>query len=107
VPRAEAERATVLGLPNERFVGSGIVEGYRREFAAAIGRFHAARGSSPRGVYRPGYDFLAISGGGEDGAFGAGLLTAWAPRPDFALVTGVSTGALTAPFAYLGPDWVG
>jgi hypothetical protein len=51
---------------------------------------------------------LALSGGGEDGAFGAGLLLGWTEagtRPDFALVTGVSTGALTAPFAYLGRDW--
>lgn len=49
--------------------------------------------------------FLAISGGGENGAFGAGLLTAWSglgTRPVFKAVTGVSTGALSAPFAFLG-----
>jgi predicted acylesterase/phospholipase RssA len=49
--------------------------------------------------------FLAISGGGENGAFGAGILTAWTEvgtRPVFKAVTGVSTGALIAPFAYLG-----
>ena len=48
---------------------------------------------------------LAVSGGGENGAFGAGLLNGWSAvgnRPVFELVTGVSTGALTAPFAYLG-----
>ena len=48
---------------------------------------------------------LSISGGGEDGAFGAGLLcgmTAAGTRPVYNLVTGVSTGALTAPFAFLG-----
>ncbi len=48
---------------------------------------------------------LAISGGGEDGAYGAGLLTGWSElgnRPEFKIVTGVSTGALTAPFAFLG-----
>lgn len=52
--------------------------------------------------------FLAISGGGENGAFGAGLLTAWTQlgtRPEFKGVTGVSTGALSAPFAFLGPDY--
>jgi hypothetical protein len=52
--------------------------------------------------------FLAISGGGENGAFGAGLLTAWTElgtRPEFKAVTGVSTGALMAPFAYLGPSY--
>ncbi|WP_089278224.1 patatin-like phospholipase family protein [Antarctobacter heliothermus] len=50
---------------------------------------------------------LALSGGGEDGAFGAGALAGWSAagtRPDFDMVTGISTGALIAPFAYLGPD---
>ncbi|MCC6889662.1 MAG: patatin-like phospholipase family protein [Hyphomicrobiales bacterium] len=49
--------------------------------------------------------FLAISGGGSDGAFGAGLLIGWSAagtRPAFDIVTGISTGALTAPFAFLG-----
>jgi len=49
--------------------------------------------------------YLAISGGGENGAYGAGILTAWSEigtRPVFKAVTGVSTGALIAPFAYLG-----
>lgn len=53
-------------------------------------------------------DALAISGGGANGAYGAGLLYGWAkkgPRPDFQLVTGVSAGALLAPFAFLGPAW--
>ena len=49
---------------------------------------------------------LALSGGGEDGAFGAGVLNGWSEaggRPVFDVVTGVSTGALMAPFAFLGP----
>lgn len=53
-------------------------------------------------------NYLSISGGGDNGAFGAGLLTGWTvhgDRPKFDLVTGVSTGALIAPFAYLGPDY--
>lgn len=53
-------------------------------------------------------DYLAVSGGGADGAFGAGILTGWTAlgtRPEFRVVTGVSTGALTAPFAFLGPAW--
>ncbi len=48
---------------------------------------------------------LALSGGGADGAFGAGLLTGWTERgdrPQFAVVTGASAGALIAPFAFLG-----
>jgi predicted acylesterase/phospholipase RssA len=51
---------------------------------------------------------LVISGGGSDGAFGAGLLNGWTnngKRPTFSVVTGVSTGALMAPFAFLGPRY--
>jgi Patatin-like phospholipase len=57
---------------------------------------------------RPQISFLAISGGGSDGAFGAGLLAGWSARgdrPEFDIVTGISTGALTAPFAFLGPRY--
>lgn len=53
----------------------------------------------------PVSNMLAVSGGAEDGAFGAGLLTGWSAagtRPQFDLVTGVSAGALIAPFAFLG-----
>lgn len=53
---------------------------------------------------------LALSGGGAGAAFGAGALTGLsqaATRPDFHVVTGVSAGALTAPFAFLGPAWDG
>src|SRR5262249_38841277 len=52
--------------------------------------------------------WLAISGGGSDGAYGAGVLTGWSEsgtRPEFAVVTGVSIGALIAPFAFLGPRY--
>jgi predicted acylesterase/phospholipase RssA len=60
------------------------------------------------GVYDKPHNYLAISGGGANGAFGAGLLIGWTAtgkRPEFSMVTGVSTGALTAPFAFLGPDY--
>ena len=53
-------------------------------------------------------NILALSGGGADGAFGAGAvagLTRAGSRPDFAVVTGVSVGALVAPYAFLGPTW--
>jgi hypothetical protein len=52
--------------------------------------------------------WLAISGGGSDGAFGGGVLTGWTQsgtRPEFAAVTGVSIGALIAPYAFLGPAY--
>jgi len=51
------------------------------------------------------YSYLAVSGGGSDGAFGTGILNGWSAkgdRPKFKVVTGVSTGALIAPFAFLG-----
>ncbi len=51
------------------------------------------------------YDFLALSGGGSYGAFGAGVLCGWTERgdrPDFKVVTGISTGALQATPAFLG-----
>lgn len=54
--------------------------------------------------------FLAVSGGGSNGAFAAGLLVGWTEagtRPQFDVVTGVSTGALIAPFAFLGPGYDG
>lgn len=51
---------------------------------------------------------LALSSGGADGAFGAGVLVGWTQsgaRPSFDLVSGVSTGALQAPLAFLGPRY--
>lgn len=52
--------------------------------------------------------FLALSGGGAKGAFGAGFLNGWTDsgtRPEFKIVTGISTGALIAPLAFLGPEY--
>jgi len=52
--------------------------------------------------------WLALSGGGQDGAYGAGVLAGWTAsgtRPDCTVVTGVSTGALIAPYAFLGPRY--
>ncbi|MEM6547798.1 MAG: patatin-like phospholipase family protein [Pseudomonadota bacterium] len=51
---------------------------------------------------------LALSGGGADGAFGAGILAGWTERgdrPEFDIVSGVSTGAIIGLFAFLGPDY--
>ena len=54
------------------------------------------------------FNILALSGGGSAGAFGAGAVAGLirsGTRPDFAVVTGVSAGALVAPYAFLGPAW--
>jgi predicted acylesterase/phospholipase RssA len=83
-PDTDGQRMAPLGL-----------QAYKRALAAHHGKLPTAY-------------FLAISGGGDDGAFGAGLLNGWTARgdrPEFALVTGVSTGALSAPFAFLGPEY--
>ncbi len=56
----------------------------------------------------PAMNYLAISGGGSNGSFGAGLIYGWTEkgtRPNFTIVTGVSTGALIAPFAFLGEKY--
>jgi hypothetical protein len=67
------------------------------------------------GLYRPfTFDVLIVSGGGDKGAFGAGFLKGWKSipathemsLPEFDVVTGVSTGALIAPFAFLGGEWI-
>ncbi len=60
------------------------------------------------GVYDRPHNYLAISGGGANGAYGAGMLVGWTQagtRPEFTMVTGISTGALTAPFAFLGSKY--
>jgi predicted acylesterase/phospholipase RssA len=53
-------------------------------------------------------NFLALSGGGEDGSFAAGIITGWTQngdRPEFDVITGVSAGALASPFVFLGPEY--
>lgn len=88
----------VLDGSNDRLFGRIAFTALRREMAYA----------QRRGVPVGPAAYLAISGGGENGAFGAGLLTGWTRlgnRPEFKGVTGVSTGALSAPFAFLGPEY--
>jgi predicted patatin/cPLA2 family phospholipase len=104
LPQALSGRAEIPGIPNARFWGDApppdIVH-WRRKGRKEVRRHFA-------GVVGIEHQYLALSGGGADGAFGAGLLLGWTAagtRPEFELVTGVSTGALIAPFAFLGPDY--
>ncbi|MBX6747555.1 MAG: patatin-like phospholipase family protein, partial [Acetobacteraceae bacterium] len=106
VPRGRASAATVLGVRNERFFPTEATGQARlqQEFITAAERQLVARGLPPTMPHLE-LDLLGISGGGENGAFGAGLLNGWTERgdrPTFFLVTGISTGALSAPFAFLG-----
>jgi hypothetical protein len=104
VPLNRTAQASVLGIPNERFFPASGIDRLEAEFVAAIDRQMKRRGLINLDDL-PELQLLAVSGGGENGAFGAGLLCGWSAqgtRPTFDLVTGVSTGALTAPFAFLG-----
>jgi hypothetical protein len=107
VPIGRTTEASVLGVPNERFFPAYTTKPLEAEFYAAGDRQRRALGLAPDAPL-PEVEILAVSGGGENGAFGAGLLCGWTEhgtRPVFELVTGVSTGALTAPFAYLGSSY--
>lgn len=106
LPYEELETARVLGQDDLRYWGDLTrvdtneylfedlsPEQVRQRYAGIMGAEH---------------HYLAISGGGANGAFGAGALTGWTAegsRPEFTIVTGVSTGALIAPFAFLGPEY--
>ena len=73
-------------------------------------RAHDKVVAAKAGGGKPTLDLLVVSGGGDWGAFGAGVLKGWGKvagdmaRPSFDVVTGVSTGAMIAPFAFLGDD---
>jgi hypothetical protein len=103
------ERTTVLGIPNARFYADTQVAEMVQEAQRAVDRERAANPGAigPGGQLPPAY-YLGLSGGSDNGAFGAGLLVGWSAtgtRPEFKLVSGVSTGALIAPFAFLGPAY--
>jgi hypothetical protein len=83
---AELQAATIAGIPDARFWADS-----EQDFVRAL-----PTNAGP---------WLVLSGGGADGAFGAGLLNGWGQsgsRPEFTVVTGVSTGGLLATFAFLG-----
>ncbi|MFL6844530.1 MAG: patatin-like phospholipase family protein [Allosphingosinicella sp.] len=107
VPAAETALAEAE-IGNVRFLVAEDPKPLADEAEAALGKEQAWLASQGReGPLPPAY-YLAISGGSDDGAFGAGLLTGWTAsgtRPEFKVVTGVSTGALAAPFAFLGADY--
>ncbi len=91
---AEQARAVIPGLPDVRVWADS-------ETAAREAVRYSERSVKD-------FTYLALSGGGGDGAFGAGLLNGWTrtgTRPEFTVVSGVSTGALIAPFAFLGPAY--
>jgi hypothetical protein len=108
VPAAATTSVQPLGIPNGRFFPGTQDEEMMHEGQQMVERQRKHLGLTDPEAPLPPVNFLAISGGGADGAFGAGLLNGWTEagtRPEFHLVTGVSTGALSAPFAFLGSDY--
>jgi hypothetical protein len=90
---SDPEVTTVAGIVDARFMAD-----IPQAFRAALGS----------GSILSEAPWLALSGGGDNGAFGAGLLAGWSAagtRPYFGVVTGISTGALTAPFVFAGARW--
>jgi hypothetical protein len=102
---ADTDRASVAGISEARFLSSDTAA------MATFGRRLYERESryfSSLGRPMPPESLLAISGGGDNGAFGAGVLVGWSEkrtRPSFKVVTGISTGALIAPLAFVGPEY--
>jgi hypothetical protein len=109
VPESLTAKAEVPGLQGVRYViSSGEMPDLTKEGVDSFfkEKTYRQRRGLPVDPMPTGY-FLALSGGGDDGAFGAGLLNGWTKsgsRPEFKLVTGISTGALIAPFAFIGSD---
>ena len=87
---------------------------HRRVLVRLLERIKAEHDRHTAGAQKepPALDVLIVSGGGDWGAFGAGFLKGWhtvpaqhpLAKPEFDIVTGVSTGTLIAPFAFLGDE---
>ncbi len=107
-PKPNYTRAEVPGYKGIRVWGDEALpnaDATLREIRSQIAARSVAEGAVPNGGR---FDVLVLSGGGSDGAYGAGLLNGWTERgdrPEFGLVTGISTGAIIAPFAFLGQDY--
>ena len=105
VPAELADQVEIPGIPDARFWGDEYPRYTRALLLNSTDEMIKERNLS---IYGVPHNYLAISGGGANGAFGAGLLYGWTQagtRPEFTMVTGVSTGALIAPFAFLGPEY--
>jgi len=105
VPEEWVDQATVPGGSTARMWGDTLPANIDERLEILAGQF-AASGDEDALTRRNNY--LSISGGGANGAFGAGLLKGWTEsgtRPEMWIVTGISTGALIAPFAFIGSSY--
>jgi predicted patatin/cPLA2 family phospholipase len=104
LPPEHIDDAEVLGIPRVRMWGDEAPPWEHDWFEKSRSEIKERYS----GIYGRRHTYLAISGGGENGAFAAGLLLGWTAsgdRPEFTAVTGISAGALVAPFAFLGPEY--
>src|SRR5262245_17744723 len=102
VPEALVTAASVPGYKHIRYWGDDATSISQSIYSEMAEQQLAAGNTSPNRY------FLSISGGGSNGAFGAGILFGWTAagtRPEFTVVTGISTGSLIAPFAFLGKPY--
>jgi hypothetical protein len=107
VPGALIGEATVAGYSKIRFWGDSGSSITLEDIDVVAQQRKAAAKNDPS-ILKGSINMLALSGGGSNGAFGAGVLIGWAEtgtRPRFDIVTGISTGALIAPFAFLGAEY--
>jgi predicted acylesterase/phospholipase RssA len=111
LPQANAGQIELEGFHNIRFWGDASAREIQAIMMADTPKTETRKTetslSSRIERHPPVSNLLAISGGAENGAFGAGLLVGWSDagtRPTFDLVTGVSSGALIAPFVFLGRE---
>jgi hypothetical protein len=101
--------ATPVGFKGIRYWGDSELKKLDQAIAERREQLARAAKTDPT-INLKHADYLAISGGGSNGAYGAGLLVGWTAkgnRPRFEVVTGISTGSLSAPFAFLGPAYDG
>jgi predicted acylesterase/phospholipase RssA len=108
VPAELTARAEIPGMPGVRYAVGGDMSGLIALAADAQRLEQEYRATQGQTGPLPPAHYLAISGGGDKGAFTAGVLNGWTAagtRPEFKLVTGISTGALIAPFAFLGAKY--
>ncbi|VVP43539.1 hypothetical protein PS838_04979 [Pseudomonas fluorescens] len=109
VPPTLTEKAVIPGIPNARYWMDQDLSPFIQDAIAANKREHEALMATGRSdTILPLASMLAISGGGDAGTFAAGLIAGWTlhgTRPVFKIVTGISAGALVAPFAFLGPQY--
>ena len=104
LPEQYADTAQIPYVPDARYWGDTPPD----EMLERLAEIKSQMLEKDAGALGKTMNYLAISGGGAGGAFGAGLLAGWSKtgkRPTFRIVTGISTGALIAPFAFVGPDY--